>query len=670
MRPPPRAGASSRPVGASGSVQTLTDGPIEACSLGFTVTDHLPHAPLARNAYRAARAGEVTEGDVGRRLRLAGWMAAKRDHGGLLFVDLRDAGGVLQLVSHPDRPGFETLSRLRLESVVAVEGEVVARGEKDFNPKLPTGTIELAVDSVEVLSAADVLPFPVDPAAEVPEDARLRYRYLDLRRGPVVSRLQARARMAQLVRTHMAQRGFLEVTTPILTASSPEGARDFLVPSRLYAGEFYALPQAPQQFKQLLMVGGVERYFQIAPCFRDEASRADRSPGEFYQIDMEMAFATQEDVFDEVEQLMVHVVTELPAGGLAPVKRAKAPFPRLTYSDALNRYGTDKPDLRFELTIADVTQALGGTTELPMFLLAPEKGHAIRALRIPGGGPRPRRWFDAFADAATKAGVIGSWVQIEEPGGAGGGAAGGGAGDGGSAAGGGGAEEPGPAVKGPLSRKLTDDEIKVLVEAVGAGPGDAVLTAVGPSIRASAVLGTQRSAVGRELGLADPDDLAFCWITDFPMYEWNEELNGWDFSHNPFSMPQGGLEALQTKDPGDILAFQYDLVCNGLELSSGAVRNHRPEVMAAAFAIAGYGRERVEQSFPALWQAFHYGAPPHAGIAPGFDRTLMLLLDQANLREVIAFPLNQSARDLLMGAPSPASERQLKELHLKVLPPS
>ncbi len=305
-----------------------------------------------------------------------------------------------------------------------------------------------------------------------------------------------------------------------------------------------------------------------------------------------------------------------------------------------------------------MTETLGGATELPMFLSAPEKSHAIRALRIPGGGPRPRRWFDAFADAATKAGVIGSWLQVEELGVVGGGA------------GGGGADQPGTAVKGPLSRKLTDDEIKVLVEAVGAGPGDAVLTAVGPPTRASAVLGTQRGAVGQELGLADPDDLAFCWITDFPMYEWNEEARGWDFSHNPFSMPQGGLEALQTKDPGDILAFQYDLVCNGLELSSGAVRNHRPEVMEAAFAIAGYGRERVEQSFPALWQAFHYGAPPHAGIAPGFDRTLMLLLDQANLREVIAFPLNQSARDLLMGAPSPAGERQLKELHLKVIPPS
>jgi aspartyl-tRNA synthetase len=618
------------------------------------VTDRPSPPPLAQNAYRAIRAGEVTEGHVGQRLRLAGWIGAKRDHGGLLFIDLRDAGGVLQLVSHPDRPGFDTLSRLRLESVISVEGEVVARDEKDFNPKLATGTIELAVDSIEVLSVADVLPFPIDPAAEISEEARLRFRYLDLRRGPVVARLQARARLAQLVRTHLAGRGFLEITTPILTASSPEGARDFLVPSRLYPGEFYALPQAPQQFKQLLMVGGVERYFQIAPCFRDEASRADRSPGEFYQIDLEMAFATQEDVFDEVEQLMVHVVTELPEGGLAPVKRAKAPFPRLTYSDAVTRYGTDKPDLRFDLAIADLTATLGGATELPMFQLAHEKGHAIRALRIPGGGPRPRRWFDAFADAAAKSGVTGSWLQLEEPSGAP------------SAT----DESPVLPAKGPLARKLTEGEVRMIVEAVGAVPGDAVLTAVGPPQKVSQPLGVQRSLVGRELGLADPDELAFCWITDFPMYEWNDETRGWDFSHNPFSMPQGGLETLQTKDPGDILAYQYDLVCNGLELSSGAVRNHQPEVMEAAFAIAGYGPDRVQESFPALWQAFHYGAPPHAGIAPGFDRLLMMLLDQANLREVIAFPLNQSARDLLMGAPSVVNEQQLKELHLRVVPPA
>ena len=594
--------------------------------------------PLAVNRYRSLRCGDVGESQVGQRLRLAGWMAAKRDHGGLLFVDLRDAGGIVQLVSHPDRTGFDTLSHLRVETVVSIEGEVVARDPKDYNPRLPTGTVEVAVDSVEVLSPADVLPFQIDPGIDVSEEARLRYRYLDLRRGPLVERLRARAKLAQLVRTHLSERGFLEITTPILTASSPEGARDFLVPSRLYPGEFYALPQAPQQFKQLLMVGGIERYFQIAPCFRDEASRADRSPGEFYQVDLEMAFATQEDVFDEVELLMVHIV----ANG-NPKKHAAASFPRLTYADALTRYGTDKPDLRFDLAVADLTGALGGGTDLPMFQRATENSHGIRALRIPGGAPRTRRWFDAFAESATKVGVIGSWLQLEDQAGQ---------------------------VKGPLSKKLTAKEISIIVDGVGAQPGDAVLTAVGPPAKASVVLGGQRSAVGRELGLADPDELAFCWITDFPMYEWKDEISGWDFSHNPFSMPQGGLNALQTKDPGDILAYQYDLVCNGLELSSGAVRNHQPEVMEAAFAIAGYPPERVRESFPALWQAFHFGAPPHAGIAPGFDRLLMLLEDQANLREVIVFPLNQSARDLLMDAPSPATDQQLKELHIRIVPPS
>jgi len=605
------------------------------------------HRPLTPNRYRSLRCGELGDHDVGRKVKLAGWIAAKRDHGGLLFVDLRDPAGIVQLVSHPDSPGYDTLSRLRIESVIAVDGEVVARDEKDYNPKLATGTVEVAASTVDVLSRADVLPFQIDPDAEVSEETRLRYRYLDLRRGPLVTRLTARARLAQLVRSHLSGRGFLEITTPILTASSPEGARDFLVPSRLYPGEFYALPQAPQQFKQLLMVGGVERYFQIAPCFRDEASRADRSPGEFYQIDLEMAFATQEDVFDEVEQLMVHLVEGLPDPPGSPTKRASAPFPRLTYADAMARYGTDKPDLRFDLAIVDLTGSLGGTTDLPMFTQALDHNHSIRALRVPQGAPRPRRWFDAFADTANKASVIGSWLQLDPAGPAG----------------------PAGPTKGPLAKKLTDSEMALIVDATGAQPGDAILTAVGPADRAGAVLGAQRAAVGADLGLTDPDDLAFCWITDFPMYERNADTGDWDFSHNPFSMPQGGLEALQTKDPGDILAYQYDLVCNGLELSSGAVRNHLPEVMEAAFAIAGYGPERIQQSFPALWQAFHYGAPPHAGIAPGFDRLLMMLEDQANLREVIAFPLNQSARDLLMGAPSPVTEAQLAELHLRVVIP-
>jgi aspartyl-tRNA synthetase len=609
--------------------------------------------PLAVNRYRDHRAGSLGSDDVGRTVRLAGWVAAKRDHGGLLFVDLRDPAGQrpageVQLVVHPDDEAGPVLAGLRVESAISVVGTVVARSAETVNPKLETGSIEVTVQAVEVLSEAAVLPFPVERDADVGDEARLRYRYLDLRRGPVVERLAKRAQFAQLVRTHMAERGFLEVQTPILTASSPEGARDFLVPSRLYPGEFYALPQAPQQFKQLLMVAGVERYFQIAPCFRDEASRADRAPGEFYQIDIEMAFATQDDVFFETELLMTRAVRELTA------KHSSAPFPRLAYADSLAWYGTDKPDLRFDLKIADLTATFGGTTELPMFTDAPSRSQVIRALRAPSAASRPRKWFDEFSDAARKAGAIGSWLQLDAdyvPGA-------------GSEAG----ETPG--VRGPLARKLRAAEIDAIVAAVGAGPTDAVLTAVGAKDTASAPLGGVRTTLGHELGLADPDQLAFAWVVDFPMFERNAETGAWDFSHNPFSMPQGGLDALQSPDPGDILAYQYDLVCNGLELSSGAVRNHRPDIMLAAFGIAGYGEDRIRESFPALWSAFHFGPPPHAGIAPGFDRILMLLEDQPNLREVIAFPLNQTARDLLMGAPAHVTPAQLSELHLRVVEPT
>jgi aspartyl-tRNA synthetase len=543
---------------------------------------------------------------------------------------------VVQLVSHPGDDAFETLTRLRLESVIAVSGTVVARPADTVNPKLATGEVEVQVSGLEVLSVADVLPFPVDRDADVGEEARLTYRYLDMRRGPLIERLAKRARFCQIVRSHMAERGFLEVQTPVLTVSSPEGARDYLVPSRLYPGEFYALPQAPQQFKQLLMVGGVERYFQIAPCFRDEASRADRSPGEFYQIDIELAFATQEDVFHEVELLFSQLVSSL------STKKAPLPFPRLSYGDALARYGTDKPDLRFGLEIADLSERLGGQTELPMFSEAPERSNVIRALLAPGAAERPRSWFDTFADAAKATSTIGSWLQLPAD---------------------------GSELKGPLSRKLTPQEMASIVSATGAAPGDAVLTCVGAPAVASIALGQVRAALGKALGLADPDLLAFCWIVDFPMYERNADTGEWEFSHNPFSMPQGGLRSLDELDPGDVLAYQYDVVCNGVELSSGAVRNHLPEVMEKAFAIAGYSRDRIERSFPALWNAFHYGPPPHAGIAPGVDRLLMMLEDQPNIREVIAFPLNQMARDLLMGAPAQVTPAQLAELHLQVVPP-
>ncbi len=596
--------------------------------------------PLNVNRYRNRRCGDLRTEDVGGTVQLAGWIAAKRDHGGLLFVDLRDpngvvAGSVVQLVVHPDQAPFPVLDGLRLESVVSVGGRVVARPPETVNPKLATGEVEVAVETAEPLSSADVLPFPVERDTEVGEENRLRYRYLDLRRGPLAERIARRAQLATLVRIHLAARGFLEVQTPVLTASSPEGARDFLVPSSQYPGEFYALPQAPQQFKQLLMVGGIERYFQIAPCFRDEASRADRSPGEFYQIDLEMAFATQDDVFHEVELLMT-AITE----GLSS-KSTSAPFPRLTFTEAIDRFGSDKPDLRLGLELCDVTADLGGRTELPMFADAPGAGHVIRALRVPGGAGRSRKWFDGFADEARKAGVVGTWLQLDPTG-----------------------------TKGPLARRLTEEEVGVVVQAAAAERGDAILVAVGPRMKASLLLGDQRRRHGRELGLADPDRLAFVWVVDFPMYEQDEATGAWDFAHNPFSMPQGGLEALRDKDPGDVLAYQYDLVCNGVELSSGAVRNHRPDIMEAAFAIAGYGPDRIRSSFPALWNAFHYGPPPHAGIAPGFDRILMVLEDQANIREVIAFPLNQSARDLLMSAPAPVTDAQLRDIHLAVVPPA
>jgi aspartyl-tRNA synthetase len=585
------------------------------------------------NRYRGTPCGALRPDDIGTEVRLSGWVAAKRDHGGLLFVDLRDPVGpeadlpapgrdflqgdhgarVVQLVCHPGLDAFEALSRVRVESVVSVTGRVVARPPDMVHPKLATGTVEVEVASVEVLSSAEVLPFPVDRDNDVGEEARLAYRYLDMRRGPLVERLARRARFTQLVRDHLSSRGFLEVQTPVLTVSSPEGARDYLVPSRLYPGEFYALPQAPQQFKQLLMVGGVERYFQLAPCFRDEASRADRSPGEFYQIDMEMAFATQEDVFTEVELLFGTLVSSLTA------KKAPVPYPRISYADAVARYGTDKPDLRFGLEISDVTELIGGRTELPMFAEAPARGNVVRAVLAPGAAQRPRSWFDAFSDAAKSHGTIGSWLQLSSDGGP---------------------------HKGPLSRKLTPEETGTLVTATGASTGDAVLTCVGPAGAASTALGQVRTALGQELGLADPDLLAFCWIVDFPMYEQNDDTGEWEFSHNPFSMPQGGLEVLETRNPGDILAYQYDVVCNGLELSSGAVRNHLPDVMEKAFAIAGYSRDRVARSFPALWSAF-----------------------QPNIREVIAFPLNQTARDLLMGAPAPVTPAQLAELHLQVVVP-
>ena len=507
-------------------------------NLGPTWPTLPPTPALAPNLYRSTRCGSLRPADIGSTVRLAGWVAAKRDHGGLLFIDLRDPAGPDADLPAPGNPscGATTARGWCSSSPIPVTApsrrsrdcawrawspspaSVVARPADTVNPKLVTGEVEVDVDGLEVLSTAEVLPFPVERDSDVGEEARLTHRYLDMRRGPLIERLAKRARFCQLVRSHLSSAGFLEVQTPVLTVSSPEGARDYLVPSRLYPGEFYALPQAPQQFKQLLMVGGVERYFQIAPCFRDEASRADRSPGEFYQIDLEMAFATQEDVFHEVELLFHLLVSSL------STKKAPSPYPRLSYADAMARYGTDKPDLRFGLEIVDITGALGGRTELPMFAEAPGRGNVVRALLAPAAADRPRSWFDSFGDAAKALGTIGSWLQLPAD---------------------------GSEYKGPLSRKLTAEEMGTLVAATGAGHGDAVLTCVGPPPSASVALGQARGALGRDLGLADPDILAFCWIVDFPMFERNPETSAWDFSHNPFSMPQGGLRALEDNDPGD-----------------------------------------------------------------------------------------------------------------------
>ncbi|MEZ5756806.1 MAG: aspartate--tRNA ligase [Emcibacteraceae bacterium] len=587
--------------------------------------------------YRSHTCNELRSDDVGQTARLSGWVHRKRDHGGLLFIDLRDHYGITQCVFDSDfKDIFEVAENVRAESVIRVEGEVIKRAAEVINPELPTGEIEILVKKVDVLNAAAELPLPVFGEQEYPEDIRLKYRFLDLRRERIHKNIVLRSDIISSIRRRMVDQGFKEFQTPILTASSPEGARDFLVPSRLHPGKFYALPQAPQQFKQLLMIAGFDRYFQIAPCFRDEDARADRSPGEFYQLDMEMSYVTQDDVFGAIEPVMQGVFEEF-----SDKKVTQAPFPRITYKDAMLKYGSDKPDLRNPIVISDVTEVFDGSG-FGIFAGAIKNGSVVRAVPAPGAGAdQPRSFFDKMNDWARSEGFAGlGYVRFKD----------------------------GEAM-GPIAKNLDEGRIAKLMEIAGLTENDGVFFACAKADEAAKLAGHARTKVGNELGLIKDDEFKFCWIVDFPMYEYDEIEKKLDFSHNPFSMPQGGLEALNNQNPEDILGYQYDIVCNGIELSSGAIRNHVPEIMYRAFEIAGYGPEVVEKRFAGMLNALKYGAPPHGGIAPGVDRIVMLLADEPNIREVIVFPMNQKAEDLMMNAPSEVEMKQLRELHLRTVLP-
>ena len=586
--------------------------------------------------YRTQTCGALRAGHAGETVRLSGWIHRKRDHGNLLFVDLRDHYGVTQCVADSSDEAFRTLEALRPESVITVTGEVVRRSHDTVNPKLPTGEIELRAREIRIQSEAELLPLQVASDEDAGEDLRLRYRFLDLRREKVHANIMLRANVIAGIRRRMVEAGFTEFQTPILTSSSPEGARDFLVPSRLHPGKFYALPQAPQQFKQLLMIAGFDRYFQIAPCFRDEDSRADRSPGEFYQLDFEMSFVTQEDVFAAIEPVLHGVFEEFARGrSVTP-----PPFPKIPFETAMLRYGSDKPDLRNPLVIVDASEAFRGSG-FGLFARAVEGGSVVRAIRAPGTADRPRSFFDKMNDWAREQGAGGlGYIQFA-------------------------ADGP----KGPIAKNLEPARIEQIQAMTAAEAGDAVFFIADKPKVAAKLAGLTRARLGEDLGLIDRTSFRFCWITDFPMYELDEATGKVEFSHNPFSMPQGGLEALETNDPLTIKAFQYDIVCNGVELSSGAIRNHLPEIMYKAFAIAGYPKEEVEARFGGMLNALKFGAPPHGGSAPGIDRIVMLLAEEPNLREVVAFPMNQKAEDLLMQAPAEVPEARLKELHIRLALP-
>ncbi|MBN8920696.1 MAG: aspartate--tRNA ligase [Rhizobiales bacterium] len=585
--------------------------------------------------YRSHTCGALRDSHIGEAVRLSGWCHRIRDHGGVLFIDLRDHYGLTQCVIDPDSPAFRQAETLRSEWVVRIDGKVRHRPGGTENAELPTGQIEVYASEIEVLGPAAELPLPVFGEQDYPEEPRLRYRFLDLRRERLHGNIMKRGAIINSIRRRMKDTGFFEFQTPILTASSPEGARDFLVPSRIHPGKFYALPQAPQQFKQLLMVSGFDRYFQIAPCFRDEDPRADRLPGEFYQLDVEMSFVTQDDVFSAMEPVLRGVFAEFADGW--PVTET---LPRITHAEAQLKYGTDKPDLRNPLVIADVTDEFNdASVTFNAFKNVIKAGGVVRAIPATGAAAQPRSFFDKLNDwARADLGAAGlGYIVVEADGG-----------------------------KGPIAKFIPEDIQKKILAKTGAKAGDAVFFSAGKPDAAAKVAGAARTRIGEELNLVDRERFALCWVVDFPMYEWSDEDKKVEFAHNPFSMPQGGLEALEGKEPLAIKAFQYDMVCNGYEIASGGIRNHQPDVMVKAFEIAGYGEETVVERFGGMYRAFQYGAPPHGGMAAGVDRIVMLLCGTNNLREISLFPMNQRAEDLLMGAPSDVTPKQLRELHIRL----
>lgn len=585
--------------------------------------------------FRSHTCNDIRKENVGETVRLSGWVHRKRDHGGLLFIDLRDNYGITQLVFDTDSSAFAEAEAVRAESVITVDARVKMRTEETINPDLPTGEVEVYVDTMTVQGPAQELPMPVFGDTEYPEDIRLKYRFLDLRRDRIHKNILLRSGVISSLRSRMIDQGFTEFQTPILTASSPEGARDFLVPARQHPGKFYALPQAPQQFKQLIMVSGFDKYFQIAPCFRDEDARADRSPGEFYQLDMEMSFVTQEDVFNAIEPVIAGVFKEF-----SDKKIDEAAFPRIPYKESMMKYGNDKPDLRNPIIIQDVTEHFRGSG-FGIFAGMIENGAVVRAVAAPGAGAKSRKFFDSTNDWARREGYAGlGYIKITD------GAAG-----------------------GPIAKNLGEERTQAIIDQLGLGENDGVFFACDKEAGAAKLAGVARTRVAEELDIIPGDEFKFCWIVDYPMFEYDEDNKKIDFSHNPFSMPQGGMEALENEDPLEILAYQYDIVCNGIELSSGAIRNHRPDIMIKAFGMAGYSEEVVEQEFGGMLNAFKYGAPPHGGIAPGVDRIVMLLADEPNIREVILFPMNQRAEDLMMQAPSTVEPKQLRELHIRTVEP-